>query len=320
MNELRAMRTFAQVVDSGSFVNASRALDMAPAVVTRVVADLEQHLGARLMTRTTRRVALTDVGERYLDRVRRILDDIDDANGLVRQSQVAPEGEVRVAASPEFATHQLARRMPRFHARCPNVLVRITAQGPVRTLLSDHDVSIVVKQSPLDGDFVARRLARTEVIGCATPAYLDRFGRPSHPCELVGHRLLMPPLQRAITFSRRLDDAFDAGECVSVEPAPSQLHSMNPDLHRASALAGLGIAGLPSYSIEDALQDGRLEQVLPTWHVADLSIWACMPSRRHVPASTRAFMDFLLDEFGGVERDPWTPSEAPDTGCSDAHM
>ncbi|RZT92477.1 LysR family transcriptional regulator [Rivibacter subsaxonicus] len=308
MNELKAMRTFAQVADSGSFINASRALDVAPAVVTRVVAELEQHLGARLMTRTTRRVTLTEVGERYLDRVRGILEDVEEATGLVRQTQSEPDGEVRVAASPEFAAHQLARRLPRFHAVCPKVVVKVTAAGPVRSLDPGQDITIVVKQSPLDGDFIARRLARSEVIGCATPEYLDRFGRPSHPSELVGHRLLTPPLQGAITFSRRPDDDCSAGECVTVIPTLSQLHSMNPDLHRASALAGLGIAGLPSFSIDGDLRNHSLEQVLPAWHVADLSIWACMPTRRHVPASTRAFMEFLVDEFGGVEDDPWIPS------------
>jgi len=305
VNELKAMRTFAQVADCGSFAGASRALDLAPAVVTRIVAELERHLGARLMTRTTRQVALTDVGDRYLDRVRRILAEIEDANDLVRHTQTDPDGEVSVAVSPEFAAHQLAHRMPRFHASFPKLTVKIAADGQVRTLQAEHDISIVIRQSQLDGDFVARRLARSEVIGCATPQYLDRSGRPSHPSGLARHRILTPPLQRAITFSRRAENGCDAGECVTVTPPPSQLHSMNADLHRASALAGLGIAGLPSYAIDDALQERRLEQVLPTWHVADLSIWACMPSRRHVPASTRVFMEFLLDEFGGVERDPW---------------
>lgn len=312
MNELRAMRVFAQVVDCGSFVNAARALDAAPAVVTRMVADLEDHLGARLLTRTTRRLALTAVGERYLERVRAIVADVEEAAALVRQTQLAPAGVVRVVASPEFAAHQLARRLPRFHLRCPQVIVRMTASGPVRSMLPDHDISIVIRQSMLDGEFVARQLARSEVIGCATPEYLDRYGRPSHPSELTVHRILTPPLQQAITFNRRLEGGCGSDEVVTVTPAPSQLHSVNPELHRESALAGLGIAGLPSYAIADALQDHRLEQVLPTWHVADLAIWACMPSRHHVPASTRAFMDFLLEEFGGVERDPWTAmSERP---------
>jgi len=307
VNELKAMRTFAQVADSGSFVGASRTLDMAPAVVTRVIAELEQHLGARLMSRTTRRIALTDVGERYLERVRSILDDIEEANDLVRQTQSAPDGEVRIAASPEFAAHQLARRMPRFHASFPKVTVKVTSSAPVRTLQADHDISIVIKQSALDGDFVARRLARSEVIGCATPEYLDRNGRPTHPSNLARHRILTPSPHGAITFSRRLDD--DCGdECVTVTPPASQLHCMSNDLHRVSALAGLRIADLPSFSIDDAIRDRRLEQVLPSWHVADLSIWACMPTRRHVPASTRVFMEFLLDEFGGVERDPWLES------------
>jgi DNA-binding transcriptional LysR family regulator len=107
--------------------------------------------------------------------------------------------------------------MQHFHASFPKVTVKVTSSGPVRSLQADQDISIVVKQSALDGDFVARRLARSEVIGCATPEYLDRNGRPAHPSNLAGHRILTPPLQAAITFSRRLND--DCGdECVTVMP------------------------------------------------------------------------------------------------------
>jgi len=317
MDELKAMRTFAQVVDNGSFVGASRALDVAPAAVTRIVADLEQHLGARLLTRTTRRTALTQVGERYLGRVRRILHEVDEATALVRQEQTAPEGAVRVLAPPAFAAHQLARRLPRFHALHPRITVDVTASGPVEAPGAEHDISIVVKQPALQGEFIARRLARSEVIACAAPAYLERHGRPVHPAELSEHQLLLPPLQKGLTFVRAgsdddalgadLDAAGHDAERITVAPARPLLHSTSPDLHHAGALAGIGIAGLPSFAADEALRARSLEHVLPGWRLADLSIWACMPSRRHVPASTRALMDFLVAEFGGRDRDPWIP-------------
>lgn len=310
MDELKAMRSFAQVVDSGSFVNAARALDVAPSVVTRAVAELEQHLGARLMTRTTRRTVLTHIGESYLERVRLILRGVDEASALARQAQAEPHGLLRVLAPPTFAAHQLARRLPRFHDAHPQVAVELTATGPVESLDPGHDITIVVRQPALDGDFVARPLARAHIVACATPEYLDRHGRPRHPNELGAHRLLTPALQRGLNFQRVDDAAPEADDVVTVAPARSPLHSVNEDLQQASALAGIGIAGLASFAVDQALHDHRLERVLPDWHLGELSIWACMPTRRHVPASTRAFMDFLVDEFGGARIDPWVAARA----------
>lgn len=302
MDELKSMRTFVCVADAGSFAGAARTLNVAPAAVTRAIADLEQHLGTRLMMRTTRRNVLTDIGAGYLERVRHIVHEADAAAALVRQSHHEARGAVRVLAPPGFVTHQLAARLPRFHREHPRVTVDVTANGPVESLDERHDITIVVRQPELDGAFVARRLARSTVIACATPEYLDRHGRPSHPRQLAGHPLLVPPLPRELTFSHA-----DAGESITVAATRTLLNSTNQDLHQAGALAGIGIAGLASFAAERALRERQLEQVLPGWQLSQLSIWACMPTRQHVPASTRAFMDFLLAEFGGRDTDPWIP-------------
>lgn len=309
MDQLKAMRTFARVIDSGSFAGASRALDVAPAVVTRAVADLEQHLGARLMTRTTRRMALTPIGERYLERVRAILSDVDDAAALARQAQTEPDGVVRLIAPPLFAGQQLAPRLARFHRSHPKIAVELTARGPVESLDEAHDISIAVRRAPMDGDFVARRLARSQVIACATPEYLARAGRPAHPSQLAQHALLVPAAQRVLSFCHAADD--EGGAPVSVDTTTAPLSSSNPAMTLASALAGAGIAVLASFAVEQALRERRLERVLPDWRLFDLSIWACMPTRKHVPAATRALMDFLVGEFADAEADPWVTDGPP---------
>lgn len=309
MDQLKAMRTFARVIDSGSFAGASRAMDIAPAAVTRAVADLEHHLGTRLMTRTTRRMALTPIGERYLERVRTILSEVDDAAALARQAQTEPGGVVRLIAPPLFAGLQLAPRLARFHRSHPRISVDVTARGPVESMDEAHDISIVIRRPALDGDFIARPLARSQVIACATPEYLDRIGRPEHPHDLAGHALLAPSAagaQRVVSFCRAPGLDGDRPEQVSVETTLPPLSSSNPAMTLASALAGAGIAGLPSFAVEQALRERRLERVLPEWRLFDLSIWACMPTRKHVPAVTRALMDFLVDEFSGTDGDPWT--------------
>ena len=308
MNELKAMRTFARVADAGSFVAASRTLNVAPAVVTRAIAELEEHLGARLMTRTTRRTALTDVGMRYLERVLLILAAVDDATALARETREQPGGSLRVRAPSLFAAHQLAFRLQRFHEAHPQVAVELSACGPVETLDPDHDITIVVSAGTLDGDFVARPLGSAELIACASPAYLDRHGRPQQPGELAHHRLLAPA-PRGLRLVR--GNGRPQGGPVLVVPARAALTSPGPELQQASALAGQGIAVLPSFAVDAALRDGRLERVLPDWHLGELSIWACLPTRRHVAASTRAFLDFLIDEFGDAPASPTARVAAP---------
>lgn len=321
MDLLRAMRVFIRVVDEGGFAKAARALDMAPAVVTRVVAELETHLGARLMNRTTRRIALTDVGEAYLERARQIVIDIEESEALASESTKDPRGIVRVLTTPAIAVHQLAKHLPTFRRRHPQVSVEISAPGPVETVDEDFDLSVMVVRQPPNGDFVARRLARSEVVMCAAPEYLDRRGRPLHPRELAHHDALVPPisaLQRGLTFvNGAWGDDEPGGETYTLMPgANAALRTTHVDTNYAAALQGLGVAGLPSLVVEDALIEHALERVLPGWRLFDMQIWAGMPSRKHVPARTRAFLEFLVEIFGGEDRDPWLAAAGCETAGS----
>lgn len=317
MDLLRAMRVFARVVDEGSFAAAARALDLAPAVVTRVIAELEEHLGARLMHRTTRRLTLTEVGEHYLARVRQIVADIESAEALAGEATAEPRGHLRVLVPPALAVHQLAKHLARFHRQYPQVSVELHSPGPVSAMDEAFDLTLFYTRGPLDGDFIARRLARTEVILCASPDYLDRRGRPAHPGELCQHDTMLPPineLQRGITFyADSAADGVQPAETVTVLPARPVLTTTHTDTMYAAALHGLGIAGLPSFVVEDALLERGLERVLPAWRVFSLTLWAAMPSRKHLPARTRAFLDFLLAVFGGEDRDPWLAAAGCET-------
>jgi DNA-binding transcriptional LysR family regulator len=325
MDSLRAMRVFARVVDEGSFAGAARALDLAPAVVTRLVAELEEHLGARLMNRTTRRTALTEVGENYLERVRRILADVDEAEALAQASVAEPRGPVRLLMPPAVAVHQLAKHLPRFRAKYPLVSIEIVASGAVETVDDSFDLTVMALRKPLDGNFIARRLARAEVVTVAAPDYLDRRGRPKHPRELADHDVLIPPLsdlQRGVTFYRgRFDeDGAGGGETFHAMPKRGVLSTLNTDTNYAAALAGLGVAGLPSFVVEDALMEHALERVLPAWRLQSATLWVGMPTRQHVPARTRVMMDFLIQIFGGEDRDPWLAAAGCETnpGCEAA--
>jgi DNA-binding transcriptional LysR family regulator len=147
---------FVPVVAEGGFAAAARGLDMAPAVVTRAVAELEEHLGARLLQRTTRRLALTEIGEAYLERSRRILAELDEADAVAGASALQPRGSLRILCPPAFAVHRLAKQLPRFRARFPQVALELATPGPVDMADESFDVSIVsVGRQPLQGDFVA---------------------------------------------------------------------------------------------------------------------------------------------------------------------
>jgi len=307
MDRLTTMRIFCRVVDSGSFAAAAREANLSPAAVTRLVADLEDHLGARLLTRTTRRLALTEIGEAYLERARQILADVEEAEALASHASSEPRGHLRVLVPPSFAVHQLAKHLPRFRAQYPQVTVELHSPGPVETIDESFDISLItVAQRPLDGSFVARRLARCEVIACASPEYLNRRGRPQHPRDLEQHEAMMPSSLREVTFMPGPFGADDApGEPVRLQVARPALGTTHTDTMYAAALHGLGIAGLPSFVAEDALLENALERVLPEWHLFAMTIHAAMPTRKHVPARTRVFIDFLVATYGGEDRDPW---------------
>lgn len=317
MDQLRAMRVFTRVIDDGSFAGAARSLDLAPAVVTRVISDLEAQLGARLINRTTRRLALTDIGEAYLERTRQILVDIEEAEALASSSTTDPRGHVRLVMPPAISVHLLAKHLPEFRRLYPHMTIEISAPGPVETLDDGYDISILATRKPLSGEFVVRRLARTEVVICAAPAYLERRGRPMHPRDLAGHDALLPPisdLQRGLTFySGAWGDDEPGGDSVTVVPGRAVLSTSHLDTMYAAARAGLGIAGLPSYMLEDALRQCILERVMPEWRLFSNSIWAAMPTRKHLPARTRAMLDFLVRIFGGEDRDPWLAAAGCET-------
>ncbi len=317
MDQLRAMKVFARVADEGSLAAAARALDLAPAVVTRLLAELEEHLGARLMHRTTRRLSLTEVGDDYLQRVRQILSDVDEAAVLVGNATSQPRGHVRVLTPPAFAVHQLAKHMPAFHRQYPQVTVELHSPGPIEAIDESFDLTILSTRQPPDGDFIARRLARTEVVLCASPDYLDRRGRPDHPRQLIDHDTLLPPIsevQRGITFvAGAIGADKQPMESITLVPPRPVLTTSHIDTNYAAALHGLGVAGLPSFVLEDALLEHALERVLPAWRLFSVTLWAALPSRKHLPARTRALLDFLVQAFGGEDRDPWLAAAGCET-------
>ncbi|MDC6169855.1 LysR family transcriptional regulator [Paucibacter sp. XJ19-41] len=310
MDQLRALRIFEQAARQGSFVGAARELDLSAVAVTRAVADLEAHLGARLFNRSTRRLALTEVGESYLNRARLVLHELAQADAMAQSASTTAVGCVRLRCTPSFAARLLAPALPVFLARHPGLTLEVSGDAPAGSAEADCDVTIVTSWTgDLSGDYVARHLASSYFIFCAAPDYLDRHGLPQTPEALTGHALLLHSVAvqwRELDLLRLRPRPGEAELCTIPMPS-ARLVTHQLELLYAAALAGQGITAIPSFVAAEALRDGRLRQVLPDWSAARLDFYAAYPSRQHLPMRTRVFIDFLLETLGGHEQDRWLP-------------
>ncbi len=298
------MRVFQRVVDDGGFAAAARTLDLSPASVTRLFGDLEQHLGARLMQRTTRKLALTEAGALYLLRVRSILSEIDDAEAAVGSSTQELHGMVHVLATPVLASYVLAPHVMHWRARYPKVALDIVVDPFPQTRVEEFDVTFMAADEDYDANVVARALSSSEWILCASPAYLQRAGTPRQPQDLERHDYLkFSRQQTGGTSNRRLRllPAQGPGESVEVD-MPVALQSISLDVLYRAALDGAGVAVLSRLLVSQHLASGALVHVLPDWINGRLTIYAAVPSRKLIPARTRAFLTFISE---------WLPGQAP---------
>ncbi len=294
MDRLLSMRVFERVVDEGGFAAAARALDMSPPVVTRLVADLEDHLGTRLLQRTTRRQSLTDAGQAYLSRVRGILQEIDEADALASAHTRALAGVLRVHAPPILASYVVAPALAGFRALHPNILIELDVDSPRDPPIEEFDVTLFGTDVSFDADVVARTVIETEAILVASPDYVRRRGAPVMPQDLPGHdclRLVVPGARMRTLRCWRPEQADEAVE-VQVVPVVSANHT---DTLLRAALDGAGITSVSIDLVAPYLTRGELVRVLDPWITGRLAMYAAMPSRKFIPQRTRAFIDYLVE-------------------------
>lgn len=301
MDRLQSLRVFQAVADAGGFAAAARALDLSAASVTRMVADLEAQLGVRLLQRTTRRVALTDEGAAYLERVRRILADLDEADALVSQRSQTVAGVLRVLATPVLASVLVAPVVPRLTARHAALRVEVDVESYAVPSVEEHDVALFAVEGMVDTGLIARRIASGVSALVAAPAYLQRVGRPTRPEDLMHHHCLRyrPPGQHAHAWTLWRADQPDAVSRVAVEPVACSNHV---EALLRMALEGGGILAVSLDLVAHRLASGELVRVLDGWVTDHWSLYAALPSRRHLPARTRAFLDELTHETATLLR------------------
>ncbi len=281
------------IADAGNIGRAAEALGMSNAAASRCLAALEERLGAQLVRRTTRSLHLTDEGTRFLVRARAILADVADTEAAVNATALNPSGTLRVSASLSFALQHIATRLPEYTRRYPNVRVHVEAANRYLDLIdSGIDVAIRTREFEPDSNITIRRLAETRRILAASPAYLARHGRPAHPADLSSHALLL-----YVYANHPYELSFTRGAEAATVAVKGLLESNDGQILRAAALKDLGVLVQPTYIVHDDVVQGRLAPVLDDWDLPRLTINIAYPSRKHLSAKVRSFIDFMVEEF-----------------------
>jgi len=298
MDRLTAMRVFIEVAERGSLTGAGERLELSRAMVSRYIASLEQWLGARLLHRTTRRVSLSDAGQQALSRCQRMVEMADEVVAAAGARRSEPVGKLRITTSLSFAQAQLTAAIIAFQQRWPSVEVELFVVDRAVHLV-DERIDLAVRiTNALDDSFVARRLATCHSVLCAAPSYLRRSGVPKSAAELKAHNCITHAFGARAEYRLR-----HHGQPVTV-PVGGSLFCNETAVLREAALAGAGIAMLPTYYVGDAIERGALVRLLPDLEPEPLGIHAVYLSRRHQAQALRLLIEFLAERFGGVQP-PW---------------
>ena len=286
------MRVFVRVAESGSFTLVSNETGQSQPTVSRQVAALETHLGRRLMTRSTRSLALTEDGRVFLDQARLALDAMDDAVGSLGARSGSVSGLVRLSASVAFGRLNLMPRMAGLLARHPGLQVDMVLRDTFIDLV-EEGIDFAIRIGELkDSGMTARRIGEIERLTVATPAYWDRRGRPAHPRDLKDHDcVLYTSAQGRDVWSYATPDGP-----VKVKVGGRVRVSVS-DAMREAVLAGLGVGLTPRSFWTDELAAGRIEQVFRDLAPSRSSIFAVLPTRRMIPVRVRAVIDYLEASF-----------------------
>lgn len=303
MDRFAAVGLFVQVAETGSLTRASEALGMSTSAASRHLFALEEHLGVRLVQRTTRRLHLTDAGIEFYRRTKSLVSDLREAEEAVTDSTVQPTGVLRVTASLSFCLLHIEPLLPDFTRSYPDISVEIVSANRYYDIIDNNiDLAIRTRQFEADSNITIRRLAATRRVLAAAPAYLEQHGMPKTPGDLADHRMLI--YAHAADPHRLGFRQGEAKEDIVVKPL---LEANDGQIVVQAALSGLGILVQPKYIVHAHLAAGRLVPVLDDWELPRLTINFAFQSRRHLPAKVRLFMQAMIDRFErhGYER-LWT--------------
>ena len=290
LDRFEDLRTFVALAQAGGFNAAADRLGIVKSAVSRRIRELEERLDVRLVHRTTRQVSLTDAGRTYLERATAILASLEELDDTVRSAGHEPAGTLRISAPVSFSVHCLAGAIVRFQKRHPGIHIEVDTSDRFVDIVQDgFDIAVRIAKLK-DSALIARRIVTVRHAVCASPAYLAERGRPDKLTDLASHQ--------GVVYSYKDEDAYWTFKNNQVSKPPSKLRLSNGDVIREAAIAGAGLAYLPTFVIADAVERGELEIVLADQARESIAMHAMFPVSQHVPARVRAFIDFLVEEFG----------------------
>ncbi|ADU39083.1 LysR family transcriptional regulator [Variovorax paradoxus] len=294
MDRLSAMQAFVAVVEAGSFVGAADALGISKTSVSRLIVDLESHLGTRLLQRTTRRVRTTEAGERFFARASLLLSDLEEAESEVTWRTLTPHGVLRVSVPLSFGPRYLAPLLPLYRNQYPDVELEVSSTDHLVDLVDDG-FDLAIRGAWQHGEtYVARHLAPLRIVICASPGYVAMHGAPPTPDALAAHNCLTKisgAVSETWTFSR-------TGDTVAV-PVRGSMRADSDDILLTAALAGEGIVAMPTFMAGDDIAKGDLVPLLLDWQYPPATLMAVYPTRRYLSAKVRTFVEFMQKAFAG---------------------
>jgi DNA-binding transcriptional LysR family regulator len=296
MDRFRTMQSFAEVIKLGSFSEAAKTLGLSRALVSRHITDLEKHLGMRLLTRTTRRITLTEAGARHFEFCQRVITEIEQNEGSLRRLQKEPEGSLKILAPKSFTTLALGDAIASFAAANPNLNVNLMLDDLSFRAYDfiERGFDVAVHTTPVrTSNLVARKIANLRWLLCAAPAYLKKHGEPQQPRELGRHQCLVHINSDP---SDRIWRLGDGNGPVSVK-VQGPFASNSVLMLRKATLAGLGIAIVPLYCVQEDLKSGALREILSKFPIAVHPLSLVFSPGKPTPQKIRSLGDFLVEWF-----------------------
>lgn len=293
MDRYTALQVFRQVAELHSFAAAGRRLGLSPAAVSKNIAELEAHAGARLVNRTTRRMSLTEEGRIYLAHIVRGLEALAEADQALAPGKNEPAGTLRVSAPMTVTLTRLSTALPRFLSQHPRLALDLHLDDRRVDIIRDgFDLAIRGSDNLEDSSLIARKLTVMPHVICAAPAYFAAHGTPQLPSDLRAHNCLR------FSLSGHADVWQFSKDGQTERIALDARYSVSSSLAVRDALrAGFGLSLMPRPYVEDDLQQGRLQSALEDWNTVETTLYAVYPSRQHLARKIRVFLDFLAEEF-----------------------
>jgi DNA-binding transcriptional LysR family regulator len=288
---LTDIAVFVEVVKANSFTTAARELDLSRSVVSKYITRLEKRLGVRLLNRTTRRLSMTEAGQRFFQQSQSALMQLENAEGEIHAMQAEPKGLLRISAPSSFGIIHLAPLLPQLRQTCPELNLELSINDKLVDIV-DEGIDIRIGELP-DSSLIAKRISQCRYVVCASPDYFKQHGKPETPDDLTRHNCLLfqfwntPNQWQFLSKDNQFINIKVRGEIVS----------NNSLALRKIMLSGGGISMAPTFLVGDDIINGRLVPVLTDYHIKPISIYAVYPHRQYLTAKARAFLEFLSEHI-----------------------